>query len=297
MALALACLHPSIGSPLALVSGFVFRFFLGHPFEALGKKTVGWLLKVAVVGLGFGMNLGQTLEAGKDGLLLTASSIVFVLFVGLILGKLFRVSRESTHLISSGTAICGGSAIAAVAPVIRATEKDISISLGVVFLLNSIALLIFPPIGHYFGLSEHQFGLWSAIAIHDTSSVVGAAHAYGAEALQVATTVKMARVLWIIPISILSVFLFKGGEQKIKIPWFIFLFILAIIINTYLELPASFTGAVTSSSKSLLVLTLFLVGAGLSVDKIKKAGWKPMALGTSLWLLVSVLSLLAIQWV
>lgn len=296
VALALICLHPAIGSPLALVAGFVFRFFLGHPFETMGKKAVSWLLKIAVVGLGFGMNISQTLEAGKDGLVLTTSSIVFVLVVGFLLGRLFKVSRESTHLISTGTAICGGSAIAAVAPVIRATEKDISISLGVVFLLNSIALLIFPPIGHFFDLSQHQFGLWSAIAIHDTSSVVGAAHAYGAEALQVATTVKMARVLWIIPISILSVFLFKGGQQKIKIPWFIFLFILAIIINTYVDLPTSFTTGITTSSKSLLVLTLFLVGAGLSIDKIKAAGWKPIALGTSLWLLVSVLSLLAIQW-
>lgn len=296
MALALACLHPAVGSPMALVAGFAFRFFLGHPFETQGKKAVSWLLKVAVVGLGFGMNMSQTLAAGKDGFLLTASSIVFVLVVGFLLGRLFRVSRESTHLISSGTAICGGSAIAAVAPVIRATEKDISISLGVVFLLNSIALLIFPPIGHYFGLTEAQFGLWSAIAIHDTSSVVGAAHAYGAEALQVATTVKMARVLWIIPISILSVFLFKGKEQRIKVPWFIFLFVLAIAINTYFELPNSFTSSIVTSSKSLLVLTLFLVGAGLSIDKIKAAGWKPIGLGGSLWLLVSVLSLLAIQW-
>src|SRR5690606_6536498 len=175
-----------------------------------------------------------------------------------------------------------------------ASEKDISISLGVLFLLNSLALIIFPPLGHLFGLSQHQFGLWCAIAIHDTSSVVGAAYTFGEEALKVATTVKLARALWIIPLSLLSVFLFKGKGKSLKIPYFIFLFILAIILNSYLPIPEVITGGITSISKSLLVLTLFLIGAGLSMDKIKSAGWKPMILGLSLWGFISISALLAI---
>lgn len=293
--LVLACLLPVIKSPVALVAGFAFRFFLGHPFEKWNKKAVGWLLKIAVVGLGFGMNLGETVAAGRDGIGLTAASIAFILVTGYFMGRFLKIPRETTHLISSGTAICGGSAIAAVAPVIRASEKDISIALGVIFLLNSVALLIFPSIGHYFELSQHQFGLWSAIAIHDTSSVVGAAHAFGDEALQVATTVKLARVLWIIPLSFLSMFLFKGDNKKVTIPWFILLFVGAILLNTYVPLPDIATTGIPVASKALLVLTLFLVGAGLSIEKIKAAGWKPMALGLTLWVLVSVLSLWAVQ--
>lgn len=288
------CVSGYISSPVALVGGFLFSYFLGHPFLSLNSKAVNWLLKIAVVGLGFGMNLKETLAAGKDGFILTVFSIAATLILGYFIGKLLKMDRKGTHLISSGTAICGGSAIAAVAPVINASEKDISISLGVIFLLNSIALIIFPPLGHLFGLSQHQFGLWCAIAIHDTSSVVGAAYTFGEEALKVATTVKLARALWIIPLSILSVFLFKGKGKSIKIPYFIFLFILAIILNSYLPIPEIITGGITSISKSLLVLTLFLIGAGLSVDKIKSAGWKPMILGISLWVFISITSILVI---
>ena len=289
-----SCFLPFITGPMALIGGFIFTHLIGHPFQHLNRKTVNWLLKIAVVGLGFGMNFQETLSAGKDGLLLTIGSIVIILVAGYFIGKLLKLEREPVHLISSGTAICGGSAIAAIAPIINASEKDISISLGVVFLLNSVALLIFPPIGHFLELTQHQFGLWSAIAIHDTSSVVGAALAYGPEALKVATTVKLARALWIIPLSILTLFLFKGKNSAIKIPWFIFLFILAILLNSYISLPEIMTTSITSISKSLLVLTLFLVGAGLSFEKIKAAGWKPMLLGISLWSIISILSLLAI---
>ncbi len=283
-----------ISSPTALIGGFLFAHFFGHPFLYLNGKAVSWLLKIAVVGLGFGMNLTETVAAGKEGFILTVFSIFTTLIVGYGLGRILKTNRKTSHLISSGTAICGGSAIAAVAPVIRATEKDISIALGVIFLLNSIALILFPLLGSLLELTQHQFGLWSAIAIHDTSSVVGAAHAYGDEALQVATTVKLARALWIIPISILSVFLFKGKGKSVSIPYFIFLFILAIVLNTYLPIPAMVTSGITQVSKSLLVLTLFLIGAGLSIDKIKSAGWKPMILGTSLWIFISITSLLAI---
>src|SRR5690606_14113183 len=177
---------------------------------------------------------------------------------------------------------------------INASEKDISISLGVIFLLNSIALIVFPPLGHLMGLSQHQFGLWCAIAIHDTSSVVGAAYTFGDEALKVATTVKLARALWIIPLSLLSVFLFKGKGKSVKVPYFIFLFILAIVLNSYLAIPDELTNGITRVSKSLLVLTLFLIGAGLSMKKIKSAGWKPMILGVSLWIFISIASILLI---
>ncbi len=288
------CVSGYVSSPVALVGGFFFSYFLGHPFLSLNSKAVNWLLKIAVVGLGFGMNLKETLAAGKDGFILTVFSIVITLVLGYFLGKILKMNRKSSHLISSGTAICGGSAIAAVAPVINASEKDISIALGVIFLLNSIALIVFPPLGHLFGLSQHEFGLWCAIAIHDTSSVVGAAYTFGEEALKVATTVKLARALWIIPLSIFSVFLFKGKGKSVKIPYFIFLFILAIILNSYLPIPEIITGGITSISKSLLVLTLFLIGAGLSIDKIKSAGWKPMILGISLWVFISISSILVI---
>ncbi|MEM0519611.1 YeiH family protein [Aequorivita flava] len=288
------CVLGYVSSPVALVGGFLFSYFLGHPFLALNSKAVNWLLKIAVVGLGFGMNLVETVNAGKEGFILTIFSIAATLILGYFIGKLLKMDRKGSHLISSGTAICGGSAIAAVAPVINASEKDISISLGVIFLLNSIALIVFPPLGHLLGLSQHEFGLWCAIAIHDTSSVVGAAYTFGEEALKVATTVKLARALWIIPLSILSVFLFKGKGKSVKIPYFIFLFILAIIMNSYLPIPEILTNGITSISKSLLVLTLFLIGAGLSVDKIKTAGFKPMILGVSLWVFISVAAIFAI---
>jgi uncharacterized integral membrane protein (TIGR00698 family) len=248
-------------------------------------------LKIAVIGLGFGMNLQETLAVGADGFSLTISTIVLTLTLGFVIGAALKMSRKTSHLIASGTAICGGSAIAAVAPVIKASEKDIAVALGVVFLLNSVALIIFPFIGHQLGLSQYDFGLWSAIAIHDTSSVVGAAHTYGEEALNVATTVKLARALWIIPLSIVSIFLFKGKGKSIKIPWFIFLFIGAIVLNSYAPIPDIFAKSITGGSKLLLVLTLFLIGAGLSVEKIKAAGWKPMILGVSLWVIVSIASL------
>src|SRR5690554_3098453 len=288
------CISGYVSSPVALVGGFLFTYFLGHPFLTLTGKAVNWLLKIAVVGLGFGMNLVETFKAGKEGFILTVFSIGITLALGYFLGRLLKMDRKGSHLISSGTAICGGSAIAAVAPVINASEKDISISLGVIFLLNSIALIVFPPLGHLFGLSQHEFGLWCAIAIHDTSSVVGAAYTFGEEALKVATTVKLARALWIIPLSLLSVFLFKGKGKSVKIPYFIFLFILAIILNSYLPIPDMVTEGITSISKSLLVLTLFLIGAGLSIDKIKSAGWKPMILGISLWAFISISSILVI---
>lgn len=291
-----ASLSGYITSPVALVGGFLFTYFLGTPFPSFTTKAVSWLLKIAIIGLGFGMNISETLSTGKDGFLLTVASIIATLVLGYILGKYLKINKKTTHLISSGTAICGGSAIATVASVIKARTKDISIALGVIFLLNSVALLLFPPLGSFFELTQHQFGLWSAISIHDTSSVVGAAHAYGDESLRVATTVKLARALWIIPVSLLSSFLFKEKGNSYNIPYFIFLFVIAILLNSYFPIPISITSGITSISKSLLVVTLFLIGAGLSVESIRSAGWKPMLLGILLWVFISVASLVAILY-
>ena len=288
------CATPYVSAPIALVGGFLFTLFFGHPFEKLNHKATNLLLKASVVGLGFGMNLDSALAAGRDGFWLTVCSITLVLTLGYFIGKRLGMPRRTSHLVASGTAICGGSAIAAVAPAVNASEKEMSVSLGVVFLLNAIALVVFPFIGHLLGLTQHQFGLWSAIAIHDTSSVVGAASAYGDEALMVATTVKLARALWIIPISLLSAVLFKSSGKKISIPWFIFFFILAMLANTYLPFVSTFGPAINSISKTTLVVTLFLIGAGLSVEKIKSVGWKPLILGIVLWVIVSVLSLVAV---
>lgn len=292
--LILLSLSGFINSPVALTLGIGFALIFKHPYDTLNQNAVKWLLKMAVVGLGFAMHMDEALAAGKDGFFLTLFSIVLTLSLGFTLGKFFKLDKKLAHLLSSGTAICGGSAIAAVAPVIKSKNEDISIALAVVFILNAVALLLFPYIGTLLDLSQYHFGLWSAIAIHDTSSVVGAAQTYGNEALSIATTVKLARALWIIPLSLFSVFLFKRKGNRIKIPWFIFFFILAIIINTYTSFPESLSIKISSLSRRLLVLTLFLIGTSLSKARVKSAGLKPMALGIILWVVISLSSLLAI---
>jgi uncharacterized integral membrane protein (TIGR00698 family) len=289
--LAVLCLTPFISSPIALLLGFLMTNLLYNPFKAHTGKVVKWLLKIAVVGLGFGMDLNHTLAVGKEGLLLTVLSISTTLILGYFIGKALHINRAISYLISSGTAICGGSAIAAVSAVVQAKEKQISIALGVIFFLNAVALLVFPMLGHALNLSQADFGLWSAIAIHDTSSVVGAALAYGEEALDIAVTVKLARALWIIPLSILTMFFFRGETGKIKIPWFILLFVGAVILSSYVHLPDFIVTGIPFLSKKLLVLTLFLVGAGLSIQSIKESGFQPILLGLSLWITISVTSL------
>lgn len=291
--LAVVCATPYVSAPVALGAGFLFTLIWGHPFSELSSRVTSWLLKASVVGIGFGMNLQEAIEAGRDGVGLTLCSIMIVLTVGYLLGRVLGINRRMAHLISSGTAICGGSAIAAVAPAIEAKAEEISVSLGVVFLLNSIALIIFPLMGHYFSLSQHQFGLWSAIAIHDTSSVVGAAATYGEEALKVATTVKLTRALWIIPLSLLSVLLFRSKSKKISIPWFILLFIGAMLLNSLFGIELLATN-LYRLSKKMLVVTLFLIGSGISVKALKTTGLKPIVLGVSLWVLISILSLVII---
>lgn len=294
--LILVALFGFVNSPIALLLGFLFTFIFSNPFLDQTQKTIQILLKVAVVGLGFGMFIKETLETSKDGLSLTFYSIVLTVTLGIILTKLLKLDRKLGHLITSGTSICGGSAIAAISSVIKADGKTISMALGVVFLLNSIALIIFPPIGHFFNLTQDQFGLWAAIAIHDTSSVVGAALSYGDEALTIATTVKLSRTLWIIPLSIFSMFLFKTKGKKIKIPYFIALFILAIIINSYGVLPTVITSNIVLISKRLLIVTLFLVGSTISIKDLKQTGFKPILLALSLWIFISIFSLIYITY-
>lgn len=244
--------------------------------------------------MGFGLFAHETLKAGKEGITLTVISIVLTIGLGLILGKLWKIDKKLSYLITSGTSICGGSAIAAISSIIRAEPKTISMALGVVFLLNSIALFVFPFFGDLFNMSQSQFGLWCAVAIHDTSSVVGAALGYGDEALRIATIVKLSRTLWIIPLSIFSMFLFKTKGQKIKIPYFILGFIGAILINSYQLLPNELTETAVLIAKRLLVLTLFLVGTTLSISDLKATGLKPIVLASSLWIFISIISLLYI---
>lgn len=287
----ICCFLGYLNSAEALISGFLTTLIFGNHFEDLKNKIISWFLKIAVVGLGFGMFIEETLETGKEGFGLTVFTIFSTLSLGFLLAKIFKLDKKLGFMVSSGTSICGGSAIAAVSSVIKAPPKTISIALGVVFFLNAIALFIFPPIGHFFNLSQEQFGLWSAVAIHDTSSVIGAALEYGQEALKVATTVKLARALWIIPLSVLSMICFKNQEGKVKIPWFIFLFILAILINSYFNLPKSLTHSITSISERLLVVTLLLIGSTLSIKDIKETGSKPFMLGVFLWVFLSTSSL------
>ena len=283
-----------INSPIALILGFIFASTFQNPYIKESRKGINYLLKIAVVGLGFGMELFETIKTSKDGFLLTLLSIVLTIVLGMFLIKVMKIDRKLGHLISSGTAICGGSAIAAVSPVIKADAKTISIALGVVFFLNSIALFVFPHLGHFFEMTQHQFGLWSAIAIHDTSSVVGAALEYGDEALKTATTVKLARTLWIIPLSIFSMLLFKVKGEKIKIPYFILIFIAVIILNSFIHLPTFLTENIVLISKRLLVLTLFLVGTTISFKDLKSIGLKPILFAVLLWVTISIFSLVFI---
>jgi len=290
----LICTLPFIDTPFALLIGIILAQTIKHPFHKTSKKLTHILLQVSVVGLGFGMNAGQALDAGKQGLLFTVFSIISTLTLGLFLGNRLKVETNTSYLISTGTAICGGSAIAAISSIIKSNEKQISTALGTVFILNSVALFLFPWIGHLLHLSQHQFGVWAAIAIHDTSSVVGAANQYGAEALQIATTIKLERALWIIPLAIISLFVFKSESKNIKIPYFIFLFVLAMLLNTFVPAIHAETPTIVMLSKIGLKITLFLIGSSLSRNLVASVGIKPFIQGVLLWAFISVLSLITI---
>lgn len=292
--LAVLCLTPLISSPIALALGFALAVFIGNPFEKHLHQYIHLLLQISIVGLGFGLKLDEALNAGKTGLMLTIVSIVTVMVLGYFLGKIFKLERPLSYLLSAGTAICGGSAIAAVSPIIKPSTKQISLALAIVFTLNSIALFVYPAIGHLLNLSQEQFGLWCAVGIHDTSSVVGAASKYGDEALKIATTVKLARALWIIPVSLITMFIFKSKGTKIKIPWFIGYFIIAILLNTYFPVLDRFSSSITVLAKSGLNLTLFFIGSTLSLQTLKSIGLKPLLTAVLLWIMISAGSLLYI---
>jgi uncharacterized integral membrane protein (TIGR00698 family) len=294
--LLLVCMSSYISPPIALLLGLVLANLSGHPFLHLNHKATNILLQISVVGLGFGMNINSALAAGKEGFLFTIASIFSTLILGTFLGKWFKIEKRTSHLISCGTAICGGSAIAAIAPVIQSNEKQTSVALGVIFILNSVALFLFPAVGHWLDLSQTDFGLWCAIAIHDTSSVVGVASKYGPEALQIATTVKLARALWIIPVALITSVIFKNKSSKVKIPYFIGLFILAMIANTYVPQTAVIAPYIVSIAKIGLTVTLFLIGAGLNLNALKSVGLKPLLQGVSLWIFIAIGSLVAILY-
>lgn len=293
---------------ISLFLGVASTFFIKSAFKNTSKLSK-YLLQVSVVGLGFGMNLYNAIKVSQDGFFITFAFIFGTLILGYFLGNLLKIHSNTNTLISSGTAICGGSAIAAVSPVIKANNEDISVSMGIVFLLNSVALLIFPLIGHYFNLSQYQFGVWSAIAIHDTSSVVGAAGAFGDEALQIATTIKLARALWIIPITLLFAYIYQkiqakndklettsleNKDNKTKsapFPKFVLYFIAAMALNTFLPYITDISPYLVDISKKGLNLTLFLIGAGLSIENIRKVGLRAVIFGIILWLIVLTTSL------
>jgi len=283
-----------LSPPIALAAGLVYGFTFVHPYHMDAKRLSKLLLQASVVGLGFGMNLGQVLRVGRSGFLYTAGSISFALLLGWGLGRLLHVEKGVSFLISAGTAICGGSAIAAVAPITNASEEEIAVSLGTVFLLNSVALLTFPAIGTGLHMTQTQFGLWSALAIHDTSSVVGATAKFGALALAVGTTVKLARALWIVPVSI-GTALVKKSKARIKWPWFILFFCLAAVANSYLPLFQPVYPELKHLGVIGLTVTLFLIGTGLSMKTLREVGVRPLLQGVLLWIVVASGSLALIR--
>lgn len=279
--------------PVALFLGLGYALIFGQPYRKFNQKASKKLLQYSVVGLGFGMNLQSAVASGREGMIFTVVSVFGTLIVGWLIGRKFlKIDKNTSYLISSGTAICGGSAIAAVGPVIKAKDSEMSVALGIVFILNAIALFIFPPIGNALGLSQHEFGTWAAIAIHDTSSVVGAGATYGEEALRVATTVKLTRALWIIPVALFTSVIFRSKGQKISIPWFIFFFILAMLANTYLLQSIPEVGVLINGlARKALTLTMFFIGASLSIDALKSVGIRPLVEGVLLWIVISFATL------
>jgi uncharacterized integral membrane protein (TIGR00698 family) len=291
----------AVSPAIALAGGIAFGFTMEHPFRMESHSLAKLLLQASVVALGFGMNLKQVVHAGRSGFFYTAVSITCAMLLGLLFGILLKVAGKASFLISAGTAICGGSAIAAISPITGADEEEISVSMGTVFLLNSIALLIFPAIGHFLHLNQNQFGLWSALAIHDTSSVVGAAAKYGNQALAVGTTVKLARALWIVPVSLLAAaYMARTGHSqarlKVKVPWFIFLFCLAAAATTYFPRFAAQYGTLSHLGKAGLTATLFLIGTSLSKNTLQQVGVRPFLQGITLWIIVAGVSLAAIYF-
>ena len=290
---ALRFLAAWVTPPVVLFIGLVFALLCGQAYPTFNKKVSKKLLQYSVIGLGFGMNLQASLASGKEGMLFTIISVIGTLLIGMFIGcKVLKINRNTSYLISSGTAICGGSAIAAVGPIIKAKDTDMSMALATVFILNAIGLFLFPALGHWLGLSQQEFGTWAAIAIHDTSSVVGAGAAYGEEALQVATTIKLTRALWIIPLALVTSVIFRSEGKKISVPWFILFFIVAMLINTYLLADYPEIGKfIAGIARKGLIITMFFIGASLSIDVIKSVGIRPLLQGVLLWIIISAASL------
>jgi len=287
-----------VSPPVALLVGLVYGLTLTHPFHVESKSLAKFLLQASVVGLGFGMNLHEVIHAGRSGFLYTAVSITAVMLLGLGLGYLIHVSHKSSFLIAAGTAICGGSAIAAVGPIAEASEEEMAVSLGAVFILNSVALFLFPIVGFALHMTQSQFGLWSALAIHDTSSVVGATAKYGPIALAVGTTVKLARALWIVPLSVVTALTLKS-KARIQWPWFILFFCIAAFLNTLLPAFNPAFAALSRLGKIGLTVTLFLIGTGLNKETLKKVGVRPLLQGVTLWVIVgtATLALILSNWI
>lgn len=285
-----------ISSLVALLFGLLFAIVFGNPYQQKSERITKYLLQLSIIGIGFGTSAITALELGFYSFGLIFSFILITLFLGLLFGKMFNIDTKISHLITSGTAICGGSAIVAISPVIKANEKQMSVALGTVFVLSALALFIFPIVGMYFNLSQQQFGIWAALAIHDTGSVLGAASDYGEKALEVATTVKLGRVLFIIPLVFLEVYLFKGSNRKFFFPYFIVLFLAAMLINSSFPEYAETFSFIKLLAKKGLVITLFLIGANLSFKNLKSVGVKPFLQGFLLWILVSVSSLITILY-
>lgn len=284
-----------VSPPAALFAGIVFAWMFEPVYAAFSKKSQKFLLQASVVGLGFGMNVEEALKSGKDGMIFTIVSVAAVMLMGWLVGKLLKVEKKTSYLVSAGTAICGGSAIAAVSPIVEADEDSMSVSLGTVFLLNALALFIFPPLGRALGMNEVQFGEWAAIAIHDTSSVVGAGAAFGDKALEVAAMVKCTRALWILPLAFVSMLVWRRKGAKVAIPWFIFLFALAMVVNTYCGIPQAFGETVVVAAKRGFALTLFLVGTALSPKALKSCGVKPLVQGVVLWAAIAAMSFFVVM--
>ena len=287
-----------VSPPFALLGGLIYGLTLVHPFHIESKSLSKFLLQASVVALGFGMNLHEVLRAGQSGFVYTALSITCAMLLGLGLGYLIHVQKKASFLISAGTAICGGSAIAAVGPIAEANEEEMAVSLGTVFILNSVALFLFPVIGLALHMSQTQFGLWSALAIHDTSSVVGATAKYGAAALAVGTTIKLARALWIVPLSAVTA-IFLKSKAKIQWPWFILFFCLAALLNTLLPTYSGTFGVLSHLGKIGLTVTLFLIGTGLNKQTLAKVGVRPLLQGLILWIIVgsTTLALILGNWI
>jgi uncharacterized integral membrane protein (TIGR00698 family) len=294
---AILALSPFVSSAVALVAGLMIALLIGNPYPT--KNWIHLLLGISVAGMGAGMNLESVARVGFQGIGYTVISIASVIALGMLLKRLFKVEDEIALLVTIGTAICGGSAIAAVTPVLRAKSHSVSVALGTVFILNAVALVIFPPIGHFFHMTERAFGLWSALAIHDTSSVVGATVTYGKIASEIGTTVKLARALWIVPVTLAIGYVKRdaneGEETKAKKPWFIIWFLIAAALVTWMPGLQPAGHVVDSIAKRLLVLTLFLIGLGLSRETMKSVGLRPLFLGVALWIITATVTLVLIQ--